>query len=149
LSRRDIADATSPSGKRYRYTGYLVFDYVITDATGSDLLMVDQNSNYHVVWSTSQRARTAQDGPALTSTFDVQLPDRVTAYDVDYSAAAVTIFGEWERLPVGGVILPPGAYEADLVLTEESFHGGGLAGGWAAAMGARISFTVAASLLTD
>jgi hypothetical protein len=145
FSRRDIPDATSPTGKRYRYTGYLVCDYFITDATGRELLIFEQDSSYHVLWSTSQRARTAQDGRALTSTFDVQLPDPVSAYELDYPEATVTIFGEWERLPAGGVALPPGAYEADLVLTEESFHGGGLAGGWAAAMGARIEFEITPS----
>ena len=66
------------------------------------------------------------------------------AYDVDYAEASVTVFGEWERLPVGGVTLPTGLYEADFVLTEESFHGSGLAGGWAAAMGVRIGFEIVA-----
>ena len=109
------------------------------------MLSFEQNGSYHVLWSTSQRTRTAQDGPAVTSTFDVQPPDPVSAYDLDYPGATVTIFGEWERLPAGGVTLPPGAYEADFVLTEESFHGGGLAGGWAAAMGARIEFEISPS----
>jgi hypothetical protein len=54
----------------------------------------------------------------------------------------VTIFGEWERLPPGGVMLPPGLYEAEFILTEESFHGGALAGGWAAAMGVSIVFEI-------
>jgi hypothetical protein len=56
----------------------------------------------------------------------------------------VNIFGEWERLPVGGVTPPPGDYEAEFVLTEESFHGGGLAGGWAAAVGSMVTFTLVA-----
>jgi len=148
FSRRDVPDPTSPTGRRYRYTGYLVFDYFITDATGSKLLLLEQNSSYHVVWKTTQRTRSAQDGPARTATFDVQLPDPVSAYDLDYPGVSVTIFGEWERLPAGGVTLPPGSYEADLVLTEESFHGGGLAGGWAAAMGARIEFEIATTAST-
>jgi hypothetical protein len=121
FSRRDITDPTSPTGYRYRYTGYLPFDYFISDESGNRLLEFEQDSAYHVLWKTSQRAHTAQDGP----------PE-----------ATVTIFGEWERLPVGGVTFPPGIYEADFVLTEESFHGGGLAGGWAAAMGVRISFEI-------
>jgi hypothetical protein len=145
LSRRDITDPTSPTGYRYRYTGYLPFDYVSTDETGSIFLAFEQDSAYHVIWKTTQRARTAQDGPPKTTTFDVELPDPVGAYDADYAETSVTVFGEWERLPVGGVTLPPGIYEADLVLTEESFHGGGLAGGWAAAMGVRIGFEIVAA----
>ena len=142
FSRRDVPDPTSPTGKRYRYTGYLVFEHVTTDAYGNVLLTFEQNSSYHVLWKTSQRAPTAQDGQPRTAAFDVQLPDPVSAYDVDYPAVSVTVFGEWERLPMGGVILPPGAYEADIILTEESFHGSGLAGAWAAALGARIPFQI-------
>lgn len=140
--RRDVPDASSPTGYHYRFTGYLPFEYVATDETGSLLVAFEQNSAYHVVWKTTQRAWTTGDGPPKTTTFDVQLPDPVGAYDVDYPEAERTVFGEWERLPPGGVFLPTGSYEADFVLTEESFHGSGLAGGWAAAMGARISFEI-------
>jgi hypothetical protein len=142
LSRRDVPDATSPTGKKYRYTGYLPFDYFVTDETGGALLVFEQNSSYHVLWKTTQRSPGAQDGPLKPAAFDVALPDPVSAYDVDYLPASVTIFGEWERLPAGGVTLPPGIYEADFILTEESFHGSGLAGGWAAAMGASIVFEI-------
>jgi hypothetical protein len=145
FSRRDIPDPTSPTGRKYRYTGYLPFEYFVTDELGRTLLSYEQNSSYHVLWKTSQRSRTAQDGPLKTTAFDVVLPDPVSAYDVDYPPATVTIFGEWERLPIGGVTLPPGAYEADFMLTEESFHGSGLAGGWAAAMGVRIQFEILAA----
>jgi hypothetical protein len=56
----------------------------------------------------------------------------------------VSVFGEWERLPCGDVRLPPGDYQGHFILTEESFHGSGLAGGWAAAMGASVSFRLVA-----
>ena len=58
--------------------------------------------------------------------------------------ATVSIFGEWERLPVDGIFLQPGDYIAELILTEESFHGSGgtFAGNWAAAMGTDIEFSV-------
>ena len=141
-SRRDIPDETSPTGKHYRYTAYLVFDYFITDEYGNASQSFEADSSYHVLWKTSQRPHTADDGPLKATTFDVELPDPVSAYDVDYPEVTVTIFGEWERLPVGGVKLPPGDYEGDFILTEESFHGSGLAGGWAAAMGAMVSFTL-------
>jgi len=144
FARRDVTDSSSPTGLRYRFTGYLVFEYFITDAQGDALLTFEAHSSYHVLWKTSQRAHTAQDGPVHAVTFDVELPDPVSAYDVDYPEATVGIFGEWERLPVGGVTLPPGFYDAQLVVTEESFHGSGLAGAWAAAMGASIVFDVAA-----
>ncbi len=142
FSHRDITDPTSPTGYHYRYTGYLPFEYVIANESGNALLEFVQDSAYHVLWKTTQRAHTDNDGPPKTTTFDVALPDPAGAYDVDYPEVSITIFGEWERLPPGGVLLPAGFYEADLVLTEESFHGSGLAGGWAAAMGARINFEI-------
>jgi hypothetical protein len=144
FSRRDMTDPTSPTGYRYRYVGYLPFDYIGTDEMGNAMPSLEQSSAYHVMWKTIQRTRTALDGPPKTTTFDVGSPDPAGAYDMDYSEVSVTVFGEWERLPVGGVILSPGVYEADLILTEESFHGSGLAGGWAAAVGARIGFEIVA-----
>lgn len=144
LATRDIPDATSPTGRRYRYTGYLVFDYFITDASGSAAVSFEANSSYHVLWKISQRSRVAQDGPLIVSMFDVAVPDPVSAYDVDYPESTVSVFGEWERLPVGGVALSLGDYEGQFILTEESFHGSGLAGGWAAAMGAPAVFHLVA-----
>jgi hypothetical protein len=142
LARRDIADPTSPTGLNYEYTGYLVFDYFITDEYGNAVFDFEANSSYHVLWKTTQRSRNSEDGPIKARTFDVELPDPVSAYDSDYPEQTVSIFGEWERLPVGGVILPQGRYEGDFILTEESFHGSGLAGGWAAAMGGTVTFYI-------
>jgi hypothetical protein len=134
FSRRDIPDSTSPTGKKYKYVGYLVFAYFITDENGNASFSFQANSSYHVLWKTSQRAHTTQDGLLIETTFIGGSPDPVGAYDIVYPEAMVSIFGEWERLPVGGVMLPPGNYEGEFVLTEESFHGSGLAGGWASAM---------------
>jgi hypothetical protein len=64
--------------------------------------------------------------------------------DGDFPYQTVNIFGEWERLPVGEVYLQPGDYSAQIILTEESFHGSGgqYSGGWAAAMSADIEFNI-------
>lgn len=143
LARRDVADPTSPTGRHYRYTGYLVLDYFITDSDGNASLNFRVDSCYHVLWKTSQNGHGAQDGPLRTTTFD-PLPTQ-PAYGVNYPQETVSIFGEWERLPVGGLQLRPGDYPCQIILTEESFHGSGgaLAGGWAAAMGGDVSFRVA------
>lgn len=142
FQRRDVNDPTSPTGKHYRYTAYLVFDYFITDSNGDATLEFKANSSYHVLFKTSQRTRTSQDGPLKTTTFEVTLPH--FAYDTAYQQTSVGIFGEWERLPVGGVTLPAGEYEASFLLTEESFHGSGgtYAGCWAAAMGGPAEFNI-------
>jgi len=60
FARRDIPDATSPTGLRYKFTGYLVFDYFITDENGDAIVSFETDSSYHVLWKTSQWTRTAQ-----------------------------------------------------------------------------------------
>ncbi len=140
FSRKDIPDPNSPTGKKYRYSGYLVFDYFITDEWGNTVLSFEADSSYHVLWKTTQRSRSSDDGPVKSHTFDPTINS--PAYNVDYPPSTVQIFGEWERLPIGGVRLPIGSYRAQFILTEESFHGSGLAGGWAAAVGAPVTFTI-------
>jgi len=112
FARRDLPDdiGGSPTGLKYKYTSYLVFDYFITDNNDNAILDFKANSSYHVLFKTSQRSHTSQDGPLKTTTFEVTLPNY--AYDTPYSQTSVSIFGEWERLPVGGVTLPTGTYEA-------------------------------------
>jgi hypothetical protein len=141
LSRYLIEDATSPTGYRYRYIGYLVFDYFITNSNGDATVLFETGSCYHVLWKTGQRARTADDGPLDTVTFDPDLSQ--VAYDQDYPSSTVSIFGEWERLPMGEVNLTPGQYGCHILLTEESFHGTApLAGNWATVMSAQITFSI-------
>jgi len=145
FSRRYMADPTSPTGYQYRYTGYLAIDYFITDGAGDAAVNFETHSSYHVLWKSSQRAHSDDDGPIKWDTFDA---DESLAYDDtggdDYPSQTVGVFGEWERLPMGGVYLQPGDYLAQIVLTEESFHGSGgsYAGNWAGAMGADIQFFI-------
>jgi len=141
-TRRDVSEPSSPTGKKYRYTAYLPFDYFITDDNGNATMNFDVNSSYHVLWKNSQRAHTEYDGPIKSTTFDPNISS--LAYDADYGESTVSIFGEWERLPVDKVFLPPGSYIANLILTEESFHGSGgtYAGNWAAVVGGEANFTI-------
>lgn len=134
--------SSSPTGKLYRYTGYLVFDYFITDSNGNAQLNFEARSSYHVLFKTSQQTKTPQDGPLKERTFQPTSSD--LGYDRDYLQSTTSIFGEWERLPAGGVFLQPGEYTCKVVLTEESFHGSGgeYAGNWAGALEGEISFTI-------
>jgi len=142
FSRRDITDTNSPTGLRYQYTGYLVADYFLTDSNGNATVTFQVDSSYHVLWRLSQRSREANDGPLKAITF--QASPAQPAYDTNYPQRTVSLFGEWERLPTGGIQLRPGEYACEVVLTEESFHGSGgeYAGGWAAAMAGNLSFQV-------
>ena len=148
FDRRDIADPTSPTGLHYRYTGYLVLDYFTTDQDGATTLSFEADSSYHVLWKTSQLSPGIDDGPLKSATFDPD-PALHPAYDVDHPEATVGVFGEWERLPVGGVHLPDGPYLCQVMLTEESFHGSGgdYSGGWAAAVGGEIAFDIQTSFV--
>lgn len=125
----NTSDSTSPTGLHYRFTGYLVFDYFITDSNGDASFSFQADSSYHVLWKTSQRPPNPGDGPLKT---------------VTVNSTTVSVYGEWERLPTGGVYLSHGMYECQAILTEESFHGSGglLAGNWAGAVGGNISFTI-------
>jgi hypothetical protein len=142
LSRCDILDSGSPTGYHYRYTGYIVFDYFITDSNGTITLQFETGSSYHVLWKTTQRSNATNDGPVKTATFHPASSQ--PAYDTDYPSNIVYVFGEWERLPMGQVNLQPGEYNCQILLTEESFHGSGgvLAGNWAGAVTANIMFTI-------
>jgi hypothetical protein len=146
FANREVPDPTSPTGRKYKYTCYVVFDYFITDSQGNATVTFQVHSSYHVLWKTSQQNPGPQDGPVKSATFDPS-PSQ-PAYDVDYAARTEAIYGEWERLPLGGIQLMPGEYQCQVILTEESFHGSGgqYAGGWAAAMGGEGTFRVAPRL---
>jgi hypothetical protein len=139
-SRWGIADPTSPTGLKYKFTGYLLFNYFITDEQGAATILFETGSCYHVLWKTTQRSHTGDDGPIQTTTFTATTAS--PAYDTNYFEQTINIFGEWERLPISDVPLAPGDYTAQLILTEESFHrdGGTYAGNWAGAMGTTIQF---------
>lgn len=141
-ARRDVADPTSPTGKKYSCTAYRLIDYFITDANGNATFDFCVDDSYHVLWKTSQRSPQSGDGPSRSRTFAVTQPDPLGAYGTAYPTTTAKIFGEWERLPADGIALPPGDYVIGINITEESFHGGGLEGYWASAMGATLSFTI-------
>jgi len=140
-ARRNTPDGGSPTGLNYKYTGYRVFEYFITDNNGNAAFNYTINNCYHVLFKTSQTTPGTNDGPVVTRTFDVD-PSIHTQYDTDYPEKTVGIFGEWERLPKNGVGLRPGDYSCYMLLTEESFHGSGLQGWWAHAMKAKVQFTI-------
>jgi hypothetical protein len=140
LARRDVLDSTSPTGHKYRFTGYLLFDYFITDNTGAATLQFETGSSYHVLFKTTQQSNTANDGPTKTATFG---PTSQPGYDTVYPSTTVSIFGEWERLPLGQVNLQPETYNCKIILTEESFHEtASIAGNWAGAMTANLNFSI-------
>ena len=136
--RRTIASSSSPTGKYYRYTGYMIFGFFVTDSCGNATYAFATTRSHHVLWK--DPGVWAYDD-SLVASFDAG--PAYPAYDVDYPPAACTIYPEWERLSVSGLFLRPSAYDCQIMLTEESFHSMAAYGGnWAAAMGAPIHFTI-------
>ena len=137
-----IANKDNPN---YRYTGHLSFGYLITDEVGNARFTFETDSSYHVLWRLTQRTPTDDDGLPKTSIFDADLS---SAYfdsgGDDYPLQTVSVYGEWERLPIGGVFPQPGDYSARIILTEESFPNSvdPLAGDWAVSLGAGLQFKI-------
>lgn len=141
LSTRDLTSATSPTGSRYRFTTYVLLGYFITDSYGNASLDLRLDASYHVLWRDTQTVWTGDDGPIVSRTFTPLAGE--PAYDSDGSEQTVGIFGEWERLPAGGLHLPDGDYDLNLVLTEESFHNNDANDGWwATVMSGNLTFSV-------
>jgi len=135
--RCGIPDATSPTGLHYLYTGYMFFDYFITDGYGNASLSFQATSSHHVLLKSPDYVPPGYKVAALD-------PDTSTpAYEVDYPPRVVEVGAEWERLPIGGIRLFPGTYTCGIMLTEESFHNySELGGRWAAAMAGPVEFTI-------
>jgi len=142
LSRRDLVDGSGHL--LYRYTGYLVLGYFVTDAHGAATVPFRQANSYHVLWKTQQRARDAlRDGPLVPAPLVAASSYLPFAYAAAGASTTVELFGEWERQPRDGVMLPSGEYQVKFVLTEESFHSAlALGGGYAKAMEADIQFRI-------
>lgn len=136
----------------YIYQGYLLFDFFTTDEQGNATLHFSVNSSYHVLWAThdstgfgtGHKNPGANDSAVIYNDFTASPAVNSAAYSSDYGDARVGIFAEWEsgRALPGQLFLPAGAYSCQLVVTEESFHQGGLGGGWASVLAGDASFTV-------
>ena len=143
---RDQLDPTSPTGKHYRYTAYMVLGFFVTDDLGNATYNFLANNSYHVLFK--YPGSQAWDPEDIVATFDPS--PSLPAYDTDYPSSTTTVTGQWERETLSGSFLGPGTYDCQMILTEESFHSTRLYGGnWAAAMGGPIHFSIPASLAGD
>ncbi len=136
---RNFADETS----RVVFTGYLLFDFILTDARGEASKDLSLESSYHVLWKTTQRPPRENDSPPRHHTL-VALPESGW-YDSPLPEEAVAVYAEWEpgRALPGECRLPAGYYDAQLILTEESFHEREpWSGNWASVLACDLSFTI-------
>ena len=129
---------------------YLLFDFLVTDPEGAAEKWFYADSTLHVLWNAStQRGPSPIDGcqipvvrmntaPALYANPRAdRRVQRIYAETEEKSPSS-----NYSRKPIGRAFLPPGTYQAELVLTEESFHGFGDAGYWATVMAAPVEFEV-------
>jgi len=110
------------------YIGSFLLDFFVTDETGSATIDLSSTSSYRMVWKSSQRAPQPGDGPVR---------------EFQVAGQTVAIYGESlsGRVGPGLLELPPGFYNVQLSLTEESF--GDPDGSWARVMVAdEVSFEI-------
>jgi hypothetical protein len=147
----NVADADYEAyPEKEKATAYLFFDFFVTDAQGRAEHWFYADSSLHVLWNASvQRTPSAVDG-AQTPVFRRGSDAAIYANPrVDlrvqriYAESEQHAQGERDhRPPIGRALLPPHRYVADLVLTEESFHGWGDGGSWATVMAGPVAFEV-------
>ena len=106
----------------HRVTGYLLFEFFITDEDGNATVPFSLDSSYHVLWRTDQRGNEPNDSPVLWR--DIVRGPYGYGLDPAELGERVGVYAEWEpgRPTPGTVELAAGRYPLLLNLTEESFH---------------------------
>lgn len=154
------ADKSNPD-----ISSFLVFGYAVSDPDGHLEKSIAIDSTYHVLWryGITGVPGVMMPGPNDGYSIDTLVDPTVEpggAYDVDYGADLVSVFGEHEH--TGGnvrplpdqLVMPPGDYALQFLVTEESFHGsGGLDGWWFHALASpadqMVTFTVVSEVIPE
>lgn len=107
--------------------GYLVFDYITADGSGSASKLIETANSYHVLWCGG-------------GTCDTKVNNSLSYPDASHGSLAFCsgdkVNGEIERLTCGGLTLNADNYSLKMSLTEESFH----QGDWAEVLLGDINF---------
>ena len=129
---------------------YLLFDFFVSDSEGKVDKEFYADSSLHVLWNASvQRSPRASDGcqiPIIRANSDLNTyanPKCDLGLQRLYAESEQHMQGKRDhRKPIGRAFLPVGTYKAEVVLTEESFHGWGDMGRWATVLTAPVEFEV-------
>ena len=128
---------------------YLSFDFIVTDPHGNAQREFYADSSLHVLWNTAQSHPGAWHSEIVEVRREQSNPDHYANPRPDFSS--IGVFAESEHMAngfrmgrpnIGEAFLPPGSYDAELVLTEESFHGYGDGGFWATVMRTPVRFEI-------
>lgn len=125
------SDADYESNVSDCIAGYLVWDHVTADASGAVTKSVSADNSYHVLWCAGGVCDTANNS---------YLGFLDPAYPSVNFCPADKVNGELEHFSCGGLSLPAGDYNLQLILNEESFHQG--PGTWTAVMSGDITFEI-------
>ena len=135
---------------KYLVEAYILFDFMVTDPFGNVDKEFYLDSSLHVLWNyNTQRSPSSLDSRPTIHTRAGTHRELYANPRVELSPHRIYAESEQKnrssgnnRKPVGQAFLPPGHYTAELVLTEESFHGYGDCGFWATVMYAPVAFEV-------
>ncbi len=124
---------------------YLLFDFFVTDSHGNAIREFALDSSLHVLWSATRQRREVRAADVLPVVVDASNP---ALYSRPKNESTVElVWAEREkcryRQDRQRIRLPEHAYQAELVLVEESFHAHDDDGGfWATVYRCPISFEV-------
>lgn len=124
---------------------YILFDYFVTDRNGNAVRNFALDSSLHVLWNATRQGGEPEPGDLFRAV--VLADDPATYARPKPGATAEWLWAERERPRYAHadqqIRLPPGTYEAELVLTEESFHSQDRDGGfWATVFRCPVAFAI-------
>ncbi len=124
---------------------YILFDYFVTDRNGNAVKEFALDSSLHVLWNGSRQAGAPERedlSPVVVAANDPEVysrPKRGTTVEWLWAEREGVRYRDRDQV----IRLPPGDYQAELVLTEESFHARDNDGGfWATVYSQPVTFTI-------
>lgn len=124
---------------------YILFDFFVTDKNGNAVRNFELDSSLHVLWNGSRQHGLPDLDDVLTVNVDASdpkiysRPKKSVNIELLWAEREINRYSKTDQKR----FLLPGKYEAELVLTEESFHSSGNDGGyWATVFKGNISFVI-------
>lgn len=128
-----------------RIEAYLLFDFFVTDGRGDAVREFALDSSLHVLWNATRQGGEARGDDIVPAVIDSSSQEYYAHPKQKRSVELLWAEREMIRYRSEGdvVRLPVGEYEAEIVLTEESFHSPYNDGGyWATVCRVPVTFTV-------